>query len=382
MKSPILKIGYDARMISHSGIGMRIQGILSELAPIAKKKRIQITLLGSADRLRSAGISSDLLESYGFLPYDAEIYSIREWWGISEMADFDLLDIPHFNAPLRFLEKCIVTVHDIIPFKMKQFHPSIIKQLYLRLVFSLLRESAQSIITVSDFTAKDLTEVFGFSSDSMKTVYNGIDPKLFYPKSANEIRSFRKRYGLEPGYFLSVGIGKEHKNLAFVLQVLKGLWSLGKLDTQWVIAGANGQLPEYLRKDAAGWEEKIVVLPHLPLEELGTLYSASGLLIFPSLYEGFGFPPVEAQASGCPVFSSNASAMPEILGSSAFYFSPTDRDGFETGLLELVKNPKLAVSKKLSGKKNAEKYNWKSAAGQTVDEYLRIAVKRGILRSV
>lgn len=376
MESPILKIGYDARMIAHSGIGMRIRGILSELPEVAGKNGIEITVLGSREKLEASGLDSSILSFYKFIPYDAPVYSLREMWGISEMREFDILDIPHFNAPLRYLEKCIVTIHDIIPFRLKQFHSSPAKQIYMHLVFSLLRSGAARIITVSDFTAKDLEEVFEFSPSTMRTVYNGIDFDLFHPRPAKEIQAFRRKYGLEQNYLLSVGIGKEHKNLGFVLNVLKGLWSLGKTERQWVIAGADGKLPEYLKAEASGWEDKIRILPRLEPEELGVLYSSAGLLLFPSLYEGFGFPPLEAQACGCPVFSSDSSAMPEILGKSAFYFSPMDRDGFESGLLELLHKPKIATSKKRLATSNVKKYDWKISAKKTVEEYLLLARNR------
>ncbi|TGK11660.1 glycosyltransferase family 1 protein [Leptospira fletcheri] len=379
MESPSLKIGYDARMIAHSGIGMRIRGILSELPEIAGKHGIEITVLGSREKLEASGLDPSILSFYKFIHYDAPIYSLLEMWGISEMQEFDILDIPHFNVPLRYLEKCIVTIHDIIPFRLKQFHSSPIKQIYMRLIFSLLRSGAARIITVSDFTAKDLEEVFGFSRSIMRTVYNGIDFDLFHPNPAKEIQAFRRKYGLEQNYLLSVGIGKEHKNLGFVLNVLKSLWSLGKTERQWVIAGADGKLPEYLKTDASGWEDRIRILPRLEPEELGALYSSAGLLLFPSLYEGFGFPPLEAQACGCPVFSSDSSAMPEILGKSAFYFSPTDRDGFESGLLELLQKPKIAVSKKRLATSNVKKYDWKISAKKTVEEYLLLAKKRKLL---
>ncbi|PKA17746.1 glycosyltransferase family 4 protein [Leptospira haakeii] len=366
-----IKIGFDARMIAHSGIGSRIKGLLNWLGDIASKKGIQIILLGNPDILKK-NLSPKVLSSYEIIEYNAGIYSIKEWFGISEMKELDLLDIPHFNAPLKFLDRCVVTIHDIIPFRMKQFHSSFLKQSYMKIVFLLIRKKAKKIITVSDFTAKDITEVFSFSPSQMRTVYNGLDSKTFSPKSDSEKKKFLKQYGLKPGYLLSVGIGKEHKNLGFVLKSLKKLWSEQRIKVDWVIAGSGGKLPDYLAEDAKGWEDRIKLVPYLSEQELATLYSGAGLLVYPSLYEGFGFPPVEAQSCGCPVYSSNSSVLPEILEDTAFFFDPTDSHSFETDLVKLLDSPKLLSSKTKKGLKNSKRFDWKKSATEIVEEYLQL----------
>ncbi|TGM90668.1 glycosyltransferase family 4 protein [Leptospira licerasiae] len=371
MKPKRIKIGFDARMIAHSGIGSRIKGLLNWLGDIASKKGIQIVLLGNPDLIKK-NLSPKALSYYEILEYNAGIYSIKEWFGTPEMKDFDLLDIPHFNVPLKFLDRSVVTIHDIIPFRMKQFHSSFLKQVYMKLVFLLISKKAKRIITVSDFTAKDLTEVFSFSQSRMRTIYNGLDQKTFSPKNDPEKKKFLKQYGLKPDYLLSVGIGKEHKNLGFVLRSLKKLWSEKKIKANWVLAGSGGKLPEYLAEDAKGWEDRIKLVPYLSEQELATLYSSASLLVYPSLYEGFGFPPVEAQSCGCPVYSSNTSVLPEILEDTAFFFDPNDPQSFETGLLKLLDSPKLLNSKTKAGFKNSKRFDWKRSATEVVEEYLQL----------
>ncbi|TGL60979.1 glycosyltransferase family 4 protein [Leptospira sarikeiensis] len=371
MKSKEVKIGFDARMIAHSGIGSRIKGLLNDLPGPASKKEIRITLLGNPDLLKK-NLSPKSLSFYEILEYNAPIYSIKEWFGIPQMKEFDLLDIPHFNAPLKYLDRSLVTIHDIIPFRMKQFHSSFLKQLYMRFVFLAIGKRAKKVITVSDFTAEDVSEVFSFSSSKMRTIYNGLDQKVFFPKTDPEQKKFLKKYNLKSGFLLSVGIGKEHKNLGFVLRSFKKLWEEKKLKSDWVIAGSGGKLPEYLSEEAKGWEDRIKLVPYLSEEELATLYSSAGLLVYPSLYEGFGFPPVEAQACACPVYSSNSSVLPEILEDSAFFFDPTDPISFESGLLKLLASPKLLRSKIQAGKKNSKRFDWKKTAEQVVEEYLKL----------
>ncbi|EMK10738.1 MULTISPECIES: glycosyltransferase family 4 protein [Leptospira] len=384
-------IGLDARMISHSGIGMRIRGLLKYLGPISKKEKIQIYLFGDLKTIQNEGISCH--EFFGFeqnqnpittkhksirnikdfsypvISYHTQIYSFSEFLGHPWMNQMDILDIPHFNAPLTHLHKSIVTIHDIIPFRMKEFHSSFVKRIYMQVVFRLIRSFSKKIVSVSKYTAMDLESVFGFSKDKIKLIYNGIDHTIFYPATSMEKKNFLKKYNLKEGYLLSVGIGKGHKNLNLVLDVLKSLWDSKVLKTKWVLGGTSGKIPDYLQSYIVGYEDQIVPMKRLTLEELRCLYSCAGLFIFPSKYEGFGFPPLEAQACGCPVISSNSTVMPEILQNSVFYFSPENPSELENLLKNFLKNHNSVKKLIPQGKKNSGKFSWKKAASETLEVY-------------
>lgn len=398
-------IGLDARMIAHSGIGMRIRGLLKYLGPSAEKENIRVYLFGDVETIQSEGISchkfsgfagkeseaTDLETksekadsspkkktsslnktsefSYPVIDYHSPIYSLSEFKGHPLMRRMDLLDIPHFNAPLPYLKKTIVTIHDIIPFRMKEFHSSFVKRLYMQVVFRLLKLFAKKIVSVSEYTAKDLESVFGFSKKETRVIHNGIDDSVFYPASASEKKNFLKKYGLKEGYLLTVGIGKGHKNLNLVAKVLKSLWESGLLKTKWVLGGASGKIPDYMQADVVDCEARILPMPRLSLDELRCLYSCAGVLIFPSRYEGFGFPPLEAQACGCPVISSNATVMPEILGESVSYFSPDKTDSLENLLKDFLKGRNYGKSWIAKGKKNSARFSWKKAAKETLEVY-------------
>ncbi|TGL78621.1 glycosyltransferase family 4 protein [Leptospira yasudae] len=403
-----LVIGLDARMIAHSGIGMRIRGLLKYLGPAAAKENLGIYLFGDVTTIRNEGIPchevsslSDLNESseanriaaniaksnsnktqknsaassktkefsYPVVSYSTPIYSLKEFLGHPLMGRMDLLDIPHFNAPLPYLKKSIVTIHDIIPFRMKEFHSGFAKRIYMQVVFRLLKFFAKKIVSVSEYTAQDLESVFHFQKREIRVIHNGIDDSVFYPASASEKKSFLKKYKLKEGYLLSVGIGKGHKNLNFVANVLKPLWDSKLLKTKWVLGGASGKIPDYLQDDVNGYEEFIFPMERLSLDELRCLYSCAGLLIFPSKYEGFGFPPLEAQACGCAVVSSNATVLPEILQESVSYFSPGQPRELEILLKEFLKGRNYGKTWITKGKKNAERFSWKKAADETLKIY-------------
>ncbi|MBM9576695.1 glycosyltransferase family 4 protein [Leptospira sp. 201903070] len=386
-----VKIGLDARMIAHSGIGMRIRGILKYIGPLAADENFQIYLFGNKETIEKEGIlcrefigfeeeyersklpalrgKKNPPYSYPVISYEVGIYSLREFFGHPLMKKMDFLDIPHFNAPLRYLSKSIVTIHDIIPFRMKEFHSSFAKRIYLQVVFRWIRAFSKKVVSVSRYTAQDLETVFHFSKDEIQVIPNGIDETVFYPASSQEKKRFLKKYGLEEGYLLSVGIGKGHKNLNFVLNVLKSFWDSKLLKRSWVLGGASGKVPDYLEQDVQGYENRILPMKRLSLEELRCLYSSAGVLIFPSKYEGFGFPPIEAQACGCPVFSSDATVMPEILEDSVLYFSPDRPEELEILLNRFLKNPKEIKTLIGKGKKNSEKFSWKIAAKKTLENY-------------
>lgn len=385
----VLAIGLDARMIAHSGIGMRIRGLLKYLGPIAAKKNFQIYLFGDVTTILNEGISCHEFSgfeknrneisknsskkekefSYPVIRYRSPIYSFSEFLGHPLMGKMDLLDIPHFNAPLRYLKKSIVTIHDIIPFRMREFHSGFLKRIYMQVIFRLLRRFSKKIVSVSRYTAKDLESVFGFSKEEITVIHNGIDQSVFYPATVTEKKKFLKKYGLKEGYLLSVGIGKGHKNLNFVLDVLKSLWDSKTLKIKWVLGGASGKIPDYLQADVAGYEDRILSIDRLSLDELRCLYSCAGLFIFPSKYEGFGFPPLEAQACGLPVISSNTTVMPEILLDSVFYFSPDKPEELQNLLRNFSKARNEVKHLIPKGKKNSARFSWEKAALEILEVY-------------
>lgn len=367
------KIGIDVRMIEHSGIGVRILNLVQHFAK-EKREGLDIYLFGNSEILGKYGLDKE----FKIIEYNAGIYSIREFFGHSKMSDMDLLDIPHFNVPLRFLKKCIVTIHDIIPYKMKEFFPSKIKRIYMKLIFFLIKKYSHKVVSVSECTKSDLVEVFHFSETQIVNIYNGLNHELFYPHSKKEITEFRIKYNLEKEYLLTVGIGKGHKNLGFVIRTLTPLWLEGNLDLPLVLAGAGGKIPEHLVEVIRPVEKFIIPFQKISYEELPLLYQAAKMLIFPSLYEGFGFPLLEAQGVGCPVLSANVSVMPEILRGSAYFFDPTDEVKFQQEFRLFMLNPSLLKTKVPLGYENTKRFSWKKAAEETLRLYCTLPLRHRV----
>ncbi len=359
----VKKIGYDARMIQHSGIGVRIHHILHYL--LSKNNgRFRFFLFGSEQKLAEFQKYPDV----EIVEYHRPIYSLREFFGHPMMRKMDLLDIPHFNAPWLHLNKTIVTVHDLTPYILKTYFPSPVKRFYLKVVFQILKK-AKRVVGVSEHTLKDLVKEFQFPEKKLNLIYNGLEKKVFYRRPTEEVESFRKKHNLPSKFLLSVGIGKEHKNLKFVVQSLRLAWLTDKLKLPLVIAGCGGKIPDYLQKVAEGLENFLIPMKYIDYSELPLLYQASEVLVYPSLYEGFGFPLIEAQAQGIPVYSSNASVMPEILGESAIYFNPYDDPYFLNKLIQLLSDPKKMEDLVNKGYQNIERFSWEDAAEKTITLY-------------
>jgi glycosyltransferase involved in cell wall biosynthesis len=362
----IYKIGMDVRMIAHSGIGVRIQNILQYWKPIPNT---ELYLFGDPKVLSTfrLPIGAEIV------PYFAPVYSVREWFGHSKMKEMDILDIPHFNVPLWYLQKSIVTIHDLIPWVFKEFHSHPIKRIYLRLILNILFARAKKIIAVSEYTKSDIIREFAVVADSIDVVYNGIDSSLFQVKSTIEVENFKKKYKLPQDFILTVGIGKGHKNLEFLLDSLEKEWENSDTIPPLVIAGSGGKFPESIKRPPNYSHPKIILLPRIPDEAMPLLYQSSRLLVYPSLYEGFGFPVVEAQATHCLVLSSSASVLPEILQDTAIFFDPKNAEDLINQLnhsLTLANDDLENLKRK--GFSNSTRFNWNKSIEKIQSIYKKI----------
>ncbi|PJZ46921.1 glycosyltransferase family 4 protein [Leptospira brenneri] len=350
-----LKIGYDARMIENSGIGIRIQHIL-KFWPISPQTA-ELFIFGDPSVLKKY----DLPKDAKIIEYKTSIYSPKEFLGHPQMAEMDVLDIPHFNIPFPYIRKCVVTIHDLIPYHFKVAHASLVKRVYLQIVFRWIKWFALKVITVSEFTKQDLIHFFGYSKDKISVVYNGIDLETFSQQNANKVSTFKRKHDLPASYLFTVGIGKTHKNFPFLLSNLEELWAKKELNLPLVVGGLSKEIPEEFLNFQKKYPDKIYFLSHLPYAELPLAYQAAKIFLYPSLFEGFGFPVLEAQAMGTVVFSSNASVLPEVLGVGYEPFDPKDSTSFQTKLLSLLKDSKRQNQLKKLGESNAKRFQWKPA---------------------
>lgn len=242
--------------------------------------------------------------------------------------------------------KKVTTYHDVIPLKFPQWsHPKIVDVQKKRL--KIVEKEIDMVIVVSESTKKDLLEVSKIPEEKVTVIYEGVDEQ-FKLQSKDEIESFKKRYGLPENFVLAIsGIG-ERRNLERVKQAAFGF--------NLVIAGET--------------------LPQIPYNELPFLYASAKVLLYPSLYEGFGLPILEAQACGIPVITSNVSSMPEVGGKAAYYVNPKNIEEIRKGLKEVMENEKLRSELVRLGLENVKNFSWEKCAEETKAVYRYLSSRK------
>lgn len=253
----------------------------------------------------------------------------------------DVLFVPAHTLPIIRKPglKTVITAHDLGSEYLPQMH-QIKQKLYLSFMQKYQLKTATKIIAVSKATKEDLVKKINIKPEKIKVVYEGFNEKLFKPIT----------YNLKPKtYFLFVGTVQPRKNLERVIK------AVSQTNVNLIIAGQKGWLSEeiYALPKKLGIEKRVKFLGYVPDEKLPALYSSAIALVFPSLFEGFGLPILEAQACGCPVITSNVSSMPEIGGKGAIYVNPYDIDDIVRGMIEIqnskFKNQKSKIKKLMRG---------------------------------
>jgi glycosyltransferase involved in cell wall biosynthesis len=360
-----MRLTIDARLVKSSGIGVYLQNIIK--SPLLDQYELRLILKNNdLDYFRQLCLKAELVE------FDAEMYSLKELlYSSAKTINSDIFWSPHYNVPIiNFARLSVVTIHDV--FHLAYYHTlSTAQKAYAKIMVNRAVRS-DIIFTVSEFSKAEIIKYTSCNPEKIKVIYNGIDFEKFNKRLPEELAwQVLKVYNLSSPYILFVGNVKPHKNLKTALQGFEEFIksSPNFREYKFVIAGKREGFitgdkeierllsqPFYCGKiQFTGWVKD---------EHLGILYQNAALFIFPSVYEGFGFPPLEAMAAGCPVISSNSACMPEIYGDAALFFNALKKteiaDAFYTVLANSEKKNNL-IKKGLNQSKG---YNWDKAVNQ------------------
>ncbi|TSC66696.1 MAG: Uncharacterized protein CEO21_99, partial [Microgenomates group bacterium Gr01-1014_80] len=309
----------------------------------------------------------------------------------------DVLFIPAHTSPLIHKPglKTVVTVHDLGSEYLPKMH-QLKQRLYLKWITHYQLKSATKLIAVSKATKEDLIKKVKIDTQKIEVVYEGYDKDLFKPVKGDVLVNTLKQFNLVPGeYFLFVGTVQPRKNLARLIEAFahyssnavrsKRIKVLARLaesakranrsnnNIQLVIVGSKGWLSEpiYQLPKKLGIEDKVKFLGRVEDKDLPALYSGAIALTFPSLFEGFGLPILEAQASGCPVLTSNISSMPEVAGKGALYVNPNSTESIIEGIrrISLPAGKASGIRGKLikAGFENIKRFSWEKCARETLE---------------
>ncbi|MGE0058898.1 MAG: glycosyltransferase family 4 protein [Dehalococcoidia bacterium] len=279
-----------------------------------------------------------------------------------------LLHSPHYTLPLRRPCPCVVTVHDLTFFLLPGRFRATRRVPYQLATFAASR-LADRIIVPSESTAADLRRVLKTRASKIVVTPEGAGPE-FRPVEPEEAAEVAAKYGLKPGYLLSLGTREPNKNRGAIIRALHFLVSGGR-DLQLAVVGGGGWRTETEQAaiEGLGLTRRIDYTGYVEQEDLPALYSAAGVFLFPSLHEGFGLAALEAMACGVPVVTSNTSSLPEVVGDAALMVNPQDPRALADAVARILDDPALAARLREDGPRRAAAFTWEACAEKTIAVY-------------
>ncbi len=363
------RLGIDARKLSDYGIGTYLQGLLGELAQIDPPGGV--TVLVSEE---GRGLLPELPADWRLVEVDAPGYSVREQvvvLGAALRAGVDLLHVPHYVLPWLFPRPMVVTIHDIIHVLFPEFLPTSLGFAYARLSIRAAVRRARRIVTPSRTTAEDLKRLFGAVEERIHVIPNGMHPEFTATGDPEADERARARLDVARPYLLHVGNHKPHKNAegllkAYQLMVHDGRGPVPPL----LMVGGFSQDGELAKRAAAmGLGGRIRCLGHVERSQLAALYRGATTFIYPTLYEGFGLPVVEAMACGVPVVAGDIPAVREVAGDAVIRVNPREVVELGAAVRRLLEQPTLRNELRERGQKRACGFVWRRAAEATLQVY-------------
>ena len=346
-------IGIDARMIEMSGIGTYIQHLMGH--------GIYDIALGNEEEIRR--YDSDVK----IISYDAPIYSPKEQIGFPnkavKAAGISIMHFPHYNVPIIYRGKYVTTVHDLTHIVLPEFLGGKVKYLYARFLMSQSLSRASHIFTVSENSKKDIKKYFNIAEDKISITYNAIDDD-FRVKDKAEIDYLYDKYSIPRNKKLLLYVGnlKPHKNLSTLLKALK---ELNRDDVYLLLVGKAFKSVDLDEQEKQmGIKDKVIHTGMVSKEELIDFYNLADLFVFPSLYEGFGIPPLEAMACGTPVIAADNSSIPEVCGDAAVYFNGNAEDELAGKIVKVIDDDAKQNELIRKGKFRSEIFDWQNAKNE------------------
>ena len=319
-----LRIAIDARKLHDFGIGTYIRNLIRQLA--RQDRTTEYVLLCRPDDCQAL---QALAENFRAVPDRSRPYSIREQISVPmdlRREAIDLFHAPHYVLPPLVQCRSVVTIHDCIHLMFPQYLPNRLAWGYARASMWAATHRSDRVLTVSEASKRDILRFFHIPPEKIDVIYNGIDERFWTPPPEEAVCRVRERYQLNDPFLLYAGNIKPHKNLERVIEAFDRLRKEGFADLKLMIIGDEISKYPALRRAVHRHHlhKHVRFFGFVPDDTLAVLYRLAGVFVFPSLYEGFGLPPLEAMASGTPVVTSNVSSLPEVAGDAAVLVDPRD----------------------------------------------------------
>jgi glycosyltransferase involved in cell wall biosynthesis len=366
------RVAIDARKLRDFGIGTYIRNVLVELHRL--DEATPYVVLGRArdvDRLRA------LAPRFRVVVEEAEPYSIGEQvripWRLRREG-IALVHEPHYVLPPLTPCRSVVTIHDCIHLMFPQYLPSRLAHVYARASMWTATRQASRILTVSEASRRDILRFFAIPADKVQVIYNAIDERFLTPPDEATTERVRQRYQLDHPFVLYVGNIRPHKNIERTIDAFGRARADGPDGLKLVIIGDEVSKYPSLRQmvHRHKLDKHVRFLGFQPQETLASFYRLAGAFVFPSLYEGFGLPPLEAMACGTPVITSNVSSLPEVAGDAALLVDPYDVEALAKAMVRIFTDRPLRETLVGRGLARARQFSWAESVARIQSVYMQV----------
>ncbi len=365
------------------GVGTYIRNVIRVLARLDHTS--EYFLVGSVAKVAECGPLPPNFQTVPLADGEDTLHGSLAFRAIVRRLGCDLVHIPHlFWIPRGLGCPYVLTVHDLLEHMYGSRDASSLRRnLHFHLTRRVLRRAAR-VIAVSQFTRNEIEKLLAGPSQRIEVVYNAIDERFLHGHATEADRELiAQRYQVHHPFILYAGAIRPHKNVVRIIEAFSALKSeLEKErrypDLKLIIIGDDLSSHPRLRRTVvrSGVQNDVRFLGFVPIEVLRIFYDVAKVFVFPSLYEGFGLPPLEAMAHGTPVVTSNSSSLPEVAGNAALLVNPENVFEIRRGLQRVLLDSALREKMKKCGYEQAQRFSWTSSVSRILEIYREVAGTR------
>ena len=368
-----MRVAIDTRKLHDFGIGTYIRNLLRHLARLDRESEyIALCRPEDSDDIRALG------QNFRPVPNRSPHYSWQEQLSVPFAVlreKPDVFHAPHYVLPPLTPGRRVVTIHDCIHLMFPEYLPYRLATVYARKMMGSATRRADRILTVSESSKRDILRFFPIDPDRITVIYNAIDERFRTAPPEDAMSRVRERYQLEDPFVLYVGNVKPHKNVERLVDAFALVRQQRSDELKLLIIGDEISKFQTLRRAVHRHQlhRHVRFLGFVGEDMLSVLYRLAGVFVFPSLYEGFGLPPLEAMACGAPVITSNVSSLPEVVGDAALLVDPHSAQDIADAIVRVLSDPSLAAQLRARGLARAAAFSWERSVEKTLQIYKDVA---------
>ena len=372
-----MRIAIDARKLHDYGIGTYVRNLVGQLArQDGPETYVLICRQADVDFIRGLGPRFEPIVER------ADNYSLLELVSVPldlRRARVDLFHAPHYVVSPLTTCPTVVTIHDCIHLRFPQYLPNRAAYLYAKAMMTMAARRAKRILTVSHASKEDILRYLKVPASKIEVIYNALDEGLATPPTEDEIIRVRERFQLRSSFILYAGNIKPHKNVDRLIEAFAILRRGRGDDLKLLIIGDEISKYPNLRRLVHRFQlhQHVRFLGFVPDATLAVLYRLAAAFVFPSLYEGFGLPPLEAMASGTPVITSNVSSLPEVVGDAALLIDPMNSSAIADAMKRVLEEPALRADLIRRGCERVKAFSWQRSVARTREVYAEVLAMSG-----